>query len=180
MHCYHNIYMYISDYLRMEIFLCKKNLIENCEKNYKQTCREQKIANVSSVNECHKIDTTSWVRKTEHMRSRQNVPGQSRQDGIQTVKSHGIQNSYYFMYSTQIVRFSFVECKNLLPHHAVVKIYITRVCQNYVWLSGTGRNFVGICKPLTWLVCGTSTFLIRKNTETVEKWLTVELKLILC
>ena len=63
----------------MQIFLYKKNLIENCEKNYKQTCGKQKIANVSSVNECHKIDTSSRVRKTENM------------------------NSYYFMYGTQIV-----------------------------------------------------------------------------
>ena len=62
----------------MKIFLYKKGLIENCEKNYKQTCSKQKIANVSSVNECHKIDTSSRVRKTEHMRSRQNVPGRSK------------------------------------------------------------------------------------------------------
>ena len=62
----------------MEIFLYKKNFIENCEKNYEQTCSKQKIANVSSVNECHKIDTSSWVRKTEHMRLRQNVPGRSK------------------------------------------------------------------------------------------------------
>ena len=54
----------------MQIFLYKKNLIENCEKNYKQTCSKQKIANVSFLNECHKIDTSSRVRKTEHMRSR--------------------------------------------------------------------------------------------------------------
>ena len=33
----------------MEIFLLKKNLIDNFEKNYKQTCSKQKIANVSSV-----------------------------------------------------------------------------------------------------------------------------------
>ena len=46
-HRLHNIY--ISDYLRMEVFLYKKT--ENCEKNYKQTCSEQKNANVSSVNE---------------------------------------------------------------------------------------------------------------------------------
>ena len=56
----------------------KKNSIENCEKNYKQTFSKQKIANVSSVNECHKMDTTSRVKKTEHMRSRQNVPGRSK------------------------------------------------------------------------------------------------------
>ena len=57
----------------MQIFLYKKNWIVNCEKNYKQTCGKQKIANVSSVNECHKIDTSSRARKTEHMRSRQSV-----------------------------------------------------------------------------------------------------------
>ena len=53
----------------MEIFP-QKYLIENCEKNYKQTCSKQKIANVSSVNECHKIDTSSRAGKIEHMRSR--------------------------------------------------------------------------------------------------------------
>ena len=31
----------------MEISLYKKNLIENCEKNYKQTCSKRKIVNVS-------------------------------------------------------------------------------------------------------------------------------------
>ena len=36
----------------------KTKLIENCKKNYKLTCSEQKIANVSFVNECHKIDTS--------------------------------------------------------------------------------------------------------------------------
>ena len=54
----------------METFLYKKNLIEHCGKNNKETCSEQKIANISSVNEYHKIDTSSRVRKTEHMRSR--------------------------------------------------------------------------------------------------------------
>ena len=62
----------------MEIFLYEQKSIENREKNYKQTCSEQKIANVSSVNKCHKIDTSCGVRKTEHMRSRQNVLGQAR------------------------------------------------------------------------------------------------------
>ena len=33
----------------MEFFLYKKNLIENCEKNDKQTWTKQKMANVSSV-----------------------------------------------------------------------------------------------------------------------------------
>ena len=36
-----------------------KNLIDNCKKNCEQTCGKQKIANVSSVNECHKIDASS-------------------------------------------------------------------------------------------------------------------------
>ena len=62
----------------MQIFLYKKNLIENCEKNYKQTCGKQKFANVLSVKECHKIDTSSRVRKTEHIGSRQSVPGRSK------------------------------------------------------------------------------------------------------
>ena len=62
----------------MEIFLYKQKSIENREKNCKQSCSEQKIANVSSVNKCHKIDTSCRVRKTEHMRSRQNVLGQAR------------------------------------------------------------------------------------------------------
>ena len=48
----------------MEIFLYKKkNLIENCEKNYKQIWSKQKIVNVSYANECHKIDTSSSARK---------------------------------------------------------------------------------------------------------------------
>ena len=62
----------------MENFLYKKNLIESCEKNYKQTCSKQKIANVAAANECHKIDTSSPARNTEHMKSRQNVPGRSK------------------------------------------------------------------------------------------------------
>ena len=50
-----------------------------------------------------------------------------------------------------------------------------------VRFSGTGRNLVRTCKPLTRLVHGTSSFLIRKNTATVENWLqiTVELKFML-
>ena len=87
--------------LRMEIFLWLKNLIENCKKNCKQTCGKQKIANVSSVNECHKIDTSSWARKTKHMRSRQ--CDRPLQDDVQTVKSHDIQNGYYFVCGTWIV-----------------------------------------------------------------------------
>ena len=58
----------------MEIFLYKKNLIKNCEKNYKQTCSKQKIANVSSANECHKLDTSFRARKTEHMRESKSPP----------------------------------------------------------------------------------------------------------
>ena len=37
-----------------------------------------KLANVSSVNECYKIETSSQARKTEHMRWRQNVPAGPR------------------------------------------------------------------------------------------------------
>ena len=47
----------------MEIFLYKKNLIENCEKDYKQTCSKQKI-------ECHKIDTSSRARKTDEIEAK--------------------------------------------------------------------------------------------------------------
>ena len=56
--------------LEWKLSYIKKNVIEHCGKNNKETCSEQKIANISSVNECHKIDTSSRVRKTEHMRSR--------------------------------------------------------------------------------------------------------------
>ena len=83
----------------MEIFLYKKNLIENCEKNYNQTCSKQKIVNVSSVNECHKIDTSSQVRKTEHMRSRQICQAGPRWRPNREI---GIKSGYYFMYGTQI------------------------------------------------------------------------------
>ena len=43
-----------------------------CVKNDKQTCNKHKLANVSSVNECHKIDTRLVPRreKNERMRSR--------------------------------------------------------------------------------------------------------------
>ena len=52
--------------------------------------------------------------------------------------------------------------------------------KTFVWLSGTGRSLhvVRTCKPLTWLVCGTSTFLIiRKKKDCLQ--ITVELKFIL-
>ena len=35
--------------------------------------------------------------------------------------------------------------------------------KTYVRLSGTGRSSVRTCKPLTWLVHGTSTFFIRRK-----------------
>ena len=59
-HCWHDIY--ISDYLRMELINWTLR-----EKSEKQTWSKQRIANISSMNECHKIDTTdtsSLVRKT--------------------------------------------------------------------------------------------------------------------
>ena len=56
--------------LEWKLSYIKKNLIERCGKNNKETYSEQKIVNISSVNECQKIDTSSRVRKTEHMRSR--------------------------------------------------------------------------------------------------------------
>ena len=39
----------------------------------------------------------NWTREIEAKCAR------SVQDGVQTVKSHGIQNGHYFMYGTQIV-----------------------------------------------------------------------------
>ena len=77
---------------RMKFRLIKKliELIENCEKNYKQTCSKQKIANVSSVSE--------WVSQNRYQ-----LPGEKNwkheieakcgrpvQDGVQTVKLPGI------------------------------------------------------------------------------------------
>ena len=67
-YCCHDIYM--SDYLRMEFFLYKKKLnwtLREMRENGKQIWSKQRnsiIANISSVSECHKIDTSSWVRKT--------------------------------------------------------------------------------------------------------------------
>ena len=39
-----------------------------------------------------------------------------------------------------------------------------------------GRNLVQMCKPLTWLIRGTRSFLIRKNTGTVENWFQIKLE----
>ena len=78
-----------------------KKLIKNCE-NYKQTCSKQKIGNVSSVNESHKIDTSSRVRKTELMRARQNVPGRSKM-ASKPWNRMAYRTLYYFIYGTQIV-----------------------------------------------------------------------------
>ena len=81
----HNIY--ISDYLRIEFFLyIYIYKTENYEKNNEQTSSKQKIVNVSSVNECHKRDTRSRARKTEHIRSRQNS-ATPFQNVVHTVKS---------------------------------------------------------------------------------------------
>ena len=51
--------------------------------------------------------------------------------------------------------------------------------KTYVRSSGTGRNLLWTCKPLTWLLRETSTFLIRKNMETVENWLQITVELLL-
>ena len=48
----------------MEFFLYKKTLIEHYEKNDKQTWSKEEMAHISSMNECHKIDTSSRGRKT--------------------------------------------------------------------------------------------------------------------
>ena len=58
---------------------------------------------------------------------------------------------------------------------------LSRVHQNQnVWLSGTGRNLrvVWTRQPLAWIVWSTSTFLIRKNKETVENCLQIMVELI--
>ena len=83
----------------MEIFLSEQKSIENHEKNYKQTCSEHKIANVSSGNKCHKIVTSFRVRKTEHMRSRQNVLGQARWRLNREMAWHTEQLLYHVWYT---------------------------------------------------------------------------------
>ena len=57
---------------------------------------------------------------------------------------------------------------------SAITSFITVGCaKTYVRLSGTGRNLVRTCNPLTRLVHGTRTFLIRKNKETVENSLEI-------
>ena len=50
--------------------------------------------------------------------------------------------------------------------------------KTYVRLSWTGTNVVQTCKPFSWLVHGTSTFLTGKNTETVKNWLQIAVELV--
>ena len=59
------------------------------------------------------------------------------------------------------------------------RVHDAGCAKTYVRLSGTGRNLVQTCIPLTWLFCGTSTFLIRKNKETAENCLQITVKFIL-
>ena len=82
----------------LRIFLCARGWSIKLAKNWDT---EKSPTFPHSVNECHKIDTSSRVRKTEHMRSRQNLPVRSKV--VSKLKSHGILNGYYFMYGTQIV-----------------------------------------------------------------------------
>ena len=73
MQCAEHIVDIISTYLIIsELRFCYIYIYKL--KNDKQTCSRHKLANVSSENECHKIDPSSRVGKTEHTRSRQNVP----------------------------------------------------------------------------------------------------------
>ena len=68
----------------MEIFLQKKliELIENCKKNYKQTCSKPKISNVSSVNK--RVSQNRYQKNWEHeIEAKCASPVQ---DGVQTVK----------------------------------------------------------------------------------------------
>ena len=59
----------------VRIFLCTLEWSTKLAKNWDT---EKSPTFPQSVNECHKIDTNSRVRKIEHMRSRQNVPGRSK------------------------------------------------------------------------------------------------------
>ena len=66
-----------------------KKLDWKLQKNYKQTRGKQKIANVSSVNECHKIDTSSRTKNWTHE--------------IETKCARPVQDGYYFVYGKRIV-----------------------------------------------------------------------------
>ena len=66
------------------------------------------------------------------------------------------------LYENEIKRLNFVV-------QLQINIMWTGYTKTYVWLSRTGKNLVRICKPLTWLVHRTSTFLIRKIKETKKK-----------
>ena len=74
----------------MEIFLWLENVIENCEKNYKQTSGKQKIANFSSMSQ-NRYQLPREKNGTNEIEAKCDRPVQ---DGVQTVKSHGIQNGY--------------------------------------------------------------------------------------
>jgi len=76
--------------------------------------------------------------------------------------------------------------QTFIPHYAyrnvadlnlTLDMAMTGCTKTYVRLSGTGRNLVQTCKPFTQLVRGTSSFLIRKNTGTVENWLQIKVEL---
>ena len=95
-------------------------------------------------------------------------------------------NSFWNVYN--LCNFLFFPC-NLYVKEAFKKINkpIKRLtfpskhwgcAKTYVRLSGTGRNVVQTCKPLSWLVHGTSTFLTRKNTETVKNWLQIAVEFV--
>ena len=51
--------------------------------------------------------------------------------------------------------------------------------KTFVWLSGTGRSLhvVRTCKPLTWLVCGTSTFLIIRKKRLSSNYSRIKIHL---
>ena len=66
--------------------------------------------------------------------------------------------------------------RNVADLNLTLDMARTGCTKTYVRLSRTGRNLVQTCKPLAWLVCGTSSFLIRKNTGTVENWLQIKVE----
>ena len=88
----------------MEIFLLK-NLTENCEKTMNKLVGNRKTPEIEP--KCARLV----------------------QDSVQTVKSHGIQNGYSFMYGTQIVS---VRRKQV---QIIGKLYLEMSCSQKTFLT---------------------------------------------
>lgn len=69
-------------------FHCKKS-----KKNDEQTCNKHKLADVW-LNQCHKISASSRARKTEHIRSKQDVTASQSKiaPNFPNRDSHGIHD----------------------------------------------------------------------------------------